>query len=325
MAGSIERDARTARNLGRAFLALVGLTWLLIVFGALVRAHGAGLACPDWPYCFGSLLPRMDFRVLLEWGHRATAGIVTFLFVSASFLAWLRPALRGEVGRLIALAGLLLVAQIVLGGLTVLHLLVYWSVVLHLLTGTAFCVVLLLIARRLLGALEPVRASSPRVRALALAAGTAIAIQIALGGLVSSNYAGLACPEWPACAGGVWFPGFDALVGLNLAHRLGGYVTALCYVGLVIATFRDPLLGSLARIGLSLVLFQILIGSLNVLMRLPVEVTALHSAVATLIVLVTTLLLRATLRGAVRGAIDPGAIPLARPSYADTDRMAGAP
>src|SRR4030042_1198437 len=127
MAGSVAREGGNARNLGRAFLALVGLTWLLIVFGALVRAHGAGLACPDWPYCFGSLLPRMDFRVLLEWGHRATAGIVTFLFLSASFLAWLRPALRGEVGRLIALAGLLLVAQIVLGGLPVPPLLVHSS------------------------------------------------------------------------------------------------------------------------------------------------------------------------------------------------------
>jgi heme A synthase len=304
------KDETYARRLGRVYLALVGLTWLLIVFGAIVRAHGAGLACPDWPYCFGSLLPRMDFRVLLEWGHRVVAAVVSVLFLAASWFAVRNPATRGAVRLPLLLAAIVLPAQIVLGGLTVLHLLASWSVTLHLLLGNAFCLLLLLVARRLLGILEPVRPAAPAARALAIVLAGALLVQIVLGGLVSSNYAGLACPDWPACREREWFPGFDGLVGLHLAHRLGGYVVAFAYLALAVVTVREPLTGNLARIGLSLVLFQILIGVANVLGRLPVEITALHSAVATLIVLVTTMLARAILSGPARvpealGALSP--------------------
>ena len=293
-------DDVRARRLGRAYLALVGLTWALIVFGAVVRAHGAGLACPDWPYCFGSLLPRMDFRVLLEWGHRVVAGTASLLFLAASWLALRDPSTRAAVARPLLLAGIVLPLQIVLGGLTVLHLLASWSVTFHLLLGNLFCLLLLLIARRLLDVFEPRRPSTPWVRTLALITAAALLLQIILGGLVSSNYAGLACPDWPTCRGSEWFPGFEGLIGLQIAHRVGGYFLALAYLALAISTLREPLTGSLARIGLSLVLFQILIGVANVLGRLPVEVTALHSAIGTLTVLVTTLLVRAILAGQAR-------------------------
>ncbi len=303
-------DLLYARRLGRVYLALAGLTWLLIIFGAIVRAHGAGLACPDWPYCFGSLLPRMDFRVLLEWGHRAVAGTASLLFLTASWLALRNSATRVAVGRLLLLAGIVLPAQIVLGGLTVLHLLAVWSVTFHLVLGNTFCLLLLLIARRLLGVLDPPRPAPSAARPLAVIVALALLVQMVLGGFVSSNYAGLACPDWPACRGSEWFPGFEGLVGLQLAHRLGGYFLAFAYLGLALVTLREPLTGSLARIGLSLVFFQILIGVSNVLARLPVEVTALHSAVATLIVLVTTMLVRAILAGPGRarealGALSP--------------------
>lgn len=288
-------DQEYTRRVGRVFLALTGFTWMLIVLGAVVRAHGAGLACPDWPYCFGSLLPRMDFRVLLEWGHRAVAGTLAMLFVVASVMALRRAATRASVRRKILLGALLLALQIVLGGLTVLHLLAEWSVIAHLITGNVFCLVLLLTARSLLGFAEPPAPPSPRVRKLALIAVHFLFIQIVLGGLVSSSYAGLACPEWPTCDDGRWFPTLSGLVGLQIMHRLGAYAVALAYLGLALAARRDAVVGNLARVALSLVFFQMLIGVMNVLWQLPVEVTALHSAVATLLLLVTTLLTRASI------------------------------
>jgi cytochrome c oxidase assembly protein subunit 15 len=265
---------------------------MLIVLGAVVRAHGAGLACPDWPTCFGVLLPRMDLLVFLEWVHRLIAGIVTLLFLGVSVLALRHPVHRPAIGGWIALAAGVLAIQIVLGGLTVLELLAEWSVVSHLIAGNVFCLLLLLIARRLLGFAEPPGPASPALRRLTLFAATALLIQMLLGGVVSSTYAGLACPDWPACLDGRWFPSFSGLMGLQIIHRLIAYAVALSYLGLALAARRTPLLGNLARIALSVVLFQILIGVTNVLMHLPVEVTALHSAAATLLVLVTTLLVR---------------------------------
>ncbi len=288
-------DAAHARRAGKFFLALVALTWMLIVFGALVRAHGAGLACPDWPYCFGSLLPRMDFRVLLEWGHRAVAGTLTLLFIAASAFALRRPSVCAVTRRKITLAAVLLAVQIVLGGLTVLHLLAEWSVVAHLVTGNLFCLVLLLIARSLLGFAEAPVPAPPAARSVAWLAGGALTIQIVLGGLVSSSYAGLACPDWPSCDGTRWFPTFSGLVGLQLAHRLGAYVVAVAYLALAIAARRVPVIGRLATAALHVVFLQILVGVTNVLWRLPVEVTALHSALATLLVLLSALILRAAL------------------------------
>ena len=66
-----------ARGLARGFAALSAITFCLIVFGATVRANNAGLACPDWPLCFGEVVPRFDAKIALEWGHRLLAGLVT--------------------------------------------------------------------------------------------------------------------------------------------------------------------------------------------------------------------------------------------------------
>lgn len=57
----------STRKIATGFVALVVLTECLIVLGALVRAHEAGLACPDWPLCFGEFVPAFDLRVAFEW------------------------------------------------------------------------------------------------------------------------------------------------------------------------------------------------------------------------------------------------------------------
>ena len=117
-------------------------------------------------------------------------------------------------------------------------------------------------------------------------------VQMALGGLVSSNHAGLACTEWPTCNGGVWFPVFDGIVGLQLAHRMGGYTLFALAVGLAV-TARGSAARSHAWTVLGLVLFQVALGVTNVLTALPVELAVLHSATADLIgIAAATLVLR---------------------------------
>ncbi len=288
------RDARDAtRALGLGFLALAGATYVLVVLGALVRAHGAGLACPDWPLCFGEVVPRFDFKVAFEWGHRALAGSVALIFAALSALTLRRSHLRGAMLPGVVVTGTLLAIQIVLGGLTVLQLLASWTVTSHLVTGNAFALALVLLGRRLL-ALAPPRATEagappaaqhcqPLARlplAAVTAAGALLFVQIVLGGLVSSNYAGLACPDWPTCIDGAWFPDWTGVRGLHVLHRTVGYALVLAIFVAAGLTRRHP--PSRRWLGLAAVvaLIQVGVGVANVLLRIPVEVTGLHSALA---------------------------------------------
>ncbi len=280
------------RRLGAGFVALAVVTYALLVFGSTVRVHGAGLACPDWPLCFGELVPRLDFRIFLEWGHRVLAGGISLGFTGLSAYIASRRELRHELGvHLLVLIGILC-AQIVFGGLTVLKLLAFWSVTTHLLLGNAFMVGLLGVALRLRGNVTVAPPLAPVVSLAAL-----VTVQMALGGLVSSNYAGLACTEWPTCNGGVWFPTFTGIVGLQLVHRLGAYAV------LAAAAFVAWRARGLAVWVLALVLGQVAVGVTNVLMAMPAELAVLHAALAHGIVALTSILAwRAVLARAPSGA-----------------------
>src|SRR5215510_3417443 len=121
-----------ARVLGLGFAGLAGATLALMVVGALVRAHGAGLSCPDWPLCFGQVLPVFDMRIALEWGHRVFAGSVSIGLVALSALLLRQPTLRRAHGAALGLVWGLLLVQVVLGGATVLLRLAPWTVTAHL-------------------------------------------------------------------------------------------------------------------------------------------------------------------------------------------------
>jgi cytochrome c oxidase assembly protein subunit 15 len=282
------RAERALCVLSIGFLALLGATFGLIVLGALVRAHGAGLACPDWPLCFGRWIPAFDLRVGFEWTHRLVAGGVALAFAGLALAAWRHPEARRCCGGWLAVAAALLVTQIALGALTVSQLLASWTVTSHLLAGNAFAACLLLIALRLrrAGATTAPRGPVPAAsRAWLALASAALALQLVLGGLVSSRYAGLACPEWPACNGGVWFPSFGGAVGLHLLHRWNGHLLGLLLIGAALATRASGRVGRALALAAGLGALQVVVGVLNVRLGLPVEVTGLHSALAAALVL----------------------------------------
>ena len=271
---------------------MAALTYGLIVLGALVRAHGAGLACPDWPLCFGELVPRFDLRVAFEYSHRLAAGSISLLFLGCAIVALRDDAIRPRLRRLLFATAAVLGVQIVLGALTVWHLLASWTVTAHLLTGNTFALCLVFTARRLFRLASPGIREEPAARGLRillLGVAALLFLQMVLGGLVSSTYAGLACSEWPTCNAGVFFPSFEGALGTHLLHRLGAYslVTAIALCAWL--GRGEPRLGGLLRTALAVAVAQVAVGVANVLLRLPVEVTGLHSALAAGLVLCVAL------------------------------------
>ncbi len=284
----------SAGRLAAGFGGLAAVTYALVVLGALVRANGAGLACPDWPLCFGELVPRFDVKVAFEWGHRLLAGLVSLGLAVLSALALRDPVLRTTLRGRLLLAWALLGAQVVLGGLTVLLLLAPWTVTLHLLLGNAFCATLLWIAVDL-GEREAAPRREPLTTAARAWLTTVVAlllVQMALGGMVSSNAAGLACAYFPSCDGTSIVPTLGGLVGLHVVHRLNAFALLAALGALAWAARGAPRLARLARAGVRLAVLQIAVGVLNVVLRLPAEVTALHSALAAALLLLVAMTLR---------------------------------
>ena len=140
-----ESPAPAAGRLAATFAVLVAAVVGLMVLGALVRAHGAGLACPDWPLCFGEFVPAMDVKVAFEWSHRLIAGGVGIVFLALGGLTARRPELFERVRGLLLAAAIFLAIQVLLGALTVWQLLAVWTVTAHLVTANLFALALLLV------------------------------------------------------------------------------------------------------------------------------------------------------------------------------------
>lgn len=289
-----------ARRLSGWFLALAVVTWVQIAFGALVRAKKAGLSCPDWPLCYGKVVPNLKLDgVIYEYGHRVFALLVSGIFAYAAWQAWRNTALRARIGRwLLGGAGVLLV-QIVFGGLTVLIVdkssgdprPAAWTVSTHLILGNAFAALALVSAQELARVPGSRLSTLPgQLRGLLGAWTASLFAQFVLGGLVAGNIAGLVCVEFPTCVGGIWFPTWEGTVGIHLLHRLNAYLLAVL-AGVLLWTCRShPGLKGTARALLVLVLLQALVGVINILTLLPPAVTTAHSLLGALLFSSTAML-----------------------------------
>jgi cytochrome c oxidase assembly protein subunit 15 len=286
------RFALTARLAG----ATAGLMFALIVVGSIVRTTGSGLACPDWPLCHGRLIPPLQFNILIEWFHRLLALVVGLGLLGTAVAVFTDRAARARLGGLAALSLALYLSQALLGALTVWKLLDPSVVSGHL--AVALLLFANLLALGLIASHEarplPAAVRTPGLRTWFALTTVAVWAQAVLGGMVSTNHASLACPDWPTC-NGAWFPALTGLVGLQMAHRYGAYLLILL-VALVASRARasaDPVVRRLGVSLLVIVLVQAAVGVANVLMGIPVWVSAVHLGLATLLL---TLSLVATFR-----------------------------
>ena len=298
------------------------LTWPLIPYGAFVRLKNAGLSCPDWPLCYGQLLPPAGYEIALETGHRFVAVLLGLLIITITFVSFRQHSnyhIRG-----LALFSLVLVCiQGIIGALTVTMTLWPPIVTLHLIVGNLLFGVLVYLARitfsleRLENSVENksgfrVFQEKPGMR---LRVGLMIAVLfliIASGGYNSSTYSGLHCEAFPGCHEGSYFS--FGMSGTDLSKLTGieGHILQPApedYRGRFLPEFRNEwihmlhrfiaVFGGLALMMMSwiwlknrfgynvinnfivlLILLEIIVGVLNSVLRVPVPISALHTAVA---------------------------------------------
>jgi cytochrome c oxidase assembly protein subunit 15 len=307
------------RALRRAALGAAVLTFCLIVLGAWVRATGSGLSCPDWPTCYGHWLPLPGeipesvgysyFQVMLEWLHRLIAGVILGpLLLVIGVLAWRARPANPRLPLYAAGLLLLLLVQAGLGGLTVLDQNSPWSVALHLGTALLLFSVLWLIVERAAGA----GPGAGRARGLAV-----LTWLLALGTMVSAammtkSGASLACASWPLCNEALLPELDDALVRLNLAHRLLAAATGLGSLALLLRLGAAPALRRLAGWALAAMAVEIALGGLVVLLEAPMWSGLLHQALGVLTFALLSRLMWRAVAPAPATVEEPGHVRLSR-------------
>ena len=286
----------------RLVTATIAATFLLILIGGIVRVSDSGLGCGPagsgthgWPLCQGGFLPGASAESVIEYSHRIAAGIVSVLMLMVTWRAWRSLRNYRWIVGLSAGAGVLVLAQAGLGGLTVEEGLDEYLVAAHLGLAMVFLGVLFTL-RRLASASDPAPASgSGLLRTLSALTAVLVLATIVAGGLVAGTEgegtpaepvvgAHTACGEqFPACLDRFMPFGVDRLVDIQLVHRLFMYLTVLAVLALVAVAIRERAPSrSFAAVG-GLVAAQVLLGAANVWLGKHAGLIVAHLSLGTIV------------------------------------------
>jgi heme a synthase len=248
-------------------------TFLLMAIGSATRVMNAGLACPDWPLCYGTLVPtqQMNLQVFLEWFHRLDASLIGLMTIALTTLSWWnRRSLPAWTPWVATLALGLIVFQGVLGGLTVTQLLRFDIVTAHLGTALAFFATLLIMGTLLL----PYQGTGTvgRLPWFGLTAAILVYIQSLSGALVGSRWAVHQCLQG------------SQLCRVMNTHLFGVVPAAVSVLVVVVMMWRTPALsGALRQLGQyagGFLLLQIVLGIATLRLHLQVEIlTVSHQSI----------------------------------------------
>jgi heme A synthase len=259
---------------------------LLLIWGNMVSGLGAGLACPDWPLCFGQFFPQINFPIFMEHGHR-----VMGLVVSIFFFLLARRRFKTYLGKhklIPIIAALLLSVQIILGGLVVIYELETNLTTFHF--GNAIVIFLFIYTMckyedsKSLSKVFFFSANSGKYLFFLLL----IYFQLVMGAYVRHSNAGLACPDFPTCLG-YWIPPYlSDTVLYHLTHRMTGYLIFIVTLFFLLFNYTKKNTNQLKRFKklFVLVIFQIAIGVYVVISKLAFSMTAIHLFVALLILMI---------------------------------------
>lgn len=311
------------------------LAVFVIMLGAYTRLTDGGLGCPDWPGCYGRMVlpsaqpalaaaqqtfpdqPIVAHKAWSEMVHRYVAGTLgTLIIVLAGWALYRRRQDHGQpIVTPLLLVGLL-IFQALLGMWTVTLKLLPLVVTGHLLGGMAIAALLCWLMLSAQPRNVDVRADLHSLRPWVIAGLAILIIQLFLGAWTSTNYAALACPDFPFCQGRLpamqWKTAFNifspigpnyeggllamaARVTIHMAHRYWALITFIYLLPLALMLLISRRCTELRALGgclLILLLLQVLLGILNVMLLLPLPIAVAHNGVAVLLLITVVAILQ---------------------------------
>ena len=302
----------------------------LVVLGAYVRLSDAGLGCPDWPGCFGALsvpdsqsaienaelnFPAQHIESTKAWKemiHRYLAGFLGLMILLIGIISYKKKNILKVHPVLPYSIVLLVILQALLGMWTVTLLLKPLIVSAHLIGGMTTLGLLTYFTHRYWGKIQANIIKSKHEILLVRLSLLVLFIQIFLGGWTSTNYAGLACTDFPTCHGALipnlnFNDAFDMLRDLGKlndgsplplsafetiqwVHRLGALITWLFFGYLASVIIRYKAMKHLGYVLLFAITCQFIIGIVNLLLHLPIVLAVTHTLGAASLVVVAVIL-----------------------------------
>ena len=265
-------------------------TFGLIILGGVVRVTDSGLGCPDWPACHGGIFPPLETKAIIEYSHRITASflvgpLILFLFIAS----WMRYRQEKWILVPASVAFVLVIAQAMLGGITVLAELPGATIMAHLAVAETLVATLVVVA--VVAYRGPLSLKIPdwgvgKVRkfpVLVVIAGVAVFILLLSGSYVTITGAFGACTEWPLCNGDV-IPEFRLQMN-HMFHRYVGAVVGLFVLYSLHLGFRGRMqpveIRVLSMSAVALFVAQVVVGAFVIWADFSQDVRALHLAMAT--------------------------------------------
>lgn len=282
---------------------LAAASLLLIAAGGLVTSTDSGLAVPDWPNTYGYFMFAFPFSkmvggIFYEHGHRLIASVVGLMTIGLAVWAW-RVEARAWVRRLAWVALGAVVAQGLLGGITVIYLLPKPISISHAGLAQLFFALVVSLGiftspgwRAGFGRAEPL--DDPLLARLALSVPALVYVQILLGATMRHNDAGLAIPDFPLAFGRLLPPEWSLGIGLHFAHRLGAVAVTIAAVALILRILRvhrhRPELARPAQLLGTVLVAQIGLGASTVWSGLQPHINTAHVATGGLLWVVSVAL-----------------------------------
>lgn len=261
--------------------------FILLVWGNIVAGLKAGLACPDWPLCHGRVIPAYRWDVYVEFIHRVIGGITSVLIIA---LAYKRIRKYVSYYKLVpVVCVLLLLIQIVLGGIVVLLKLPVDLTTLHF--ANAIVIFSLTLYMSFFdGENKTPKFSISGPAGIFFVLSILIIIQAVLGAYVRHSASGLACPDFPTCLGFWVPPAISGPVLNHYSHRILAYFIFVVFLILLVISQKNrnyetarPYL----KAAFLFIVIQIALGALVVLSKLTFYVTAIHLSIGLVILSLT--------------------------------------